>query len=141
MSSPLKVRVDKWLWAVRIFKSRTMATDACKSGKVRVNEVTVKQSFSVTAGDKVEVRKNGFNFTFRVNQLLERRVSAVLAAPCYDDLTPAEELNKYKDWFVGKAGVEVRNRGEGRPTKRDRRDIEEYKDNYFDDEDWDEDLG
>ncbi len=140
MSNPLKVRVDKWLWAVRIFKSRTMSTDACKSGKVRVNEVAVKQSFSVTLGDKIEVRKNGFIFTFKVNQLLERRVSAVLAAPCYEDLTPADELNKYKNWFVGKTGVEVRNRGEGRPTKRDRREIDDYKDNYFDDDELEEGL-
>ena len=99
-----KVRLDKWLWAVRIFKSRTMATDACKSGKVKVNGVAIKPSYAVTVGERVEVKKNGFIFTFKVNQLLEKRVSATLAVPCYDDLTPADELNKYKDWFSPKAG-------------------------------------
>jgi ribosome-associated heat shock protein Hsp15 len=135
-----KVRLDKWLWAVRIFKSRTMATDACKSGKVKVNGVAIKPSYAVTVGERVEVKKNGFNFTFKVNQLLEKRVSAILAVPCYDDLTPADELNKYKDWFIGKAGVEMRDKGEGRPTKKDRREIDDYKDSYFDDESWDVDI-
>lgn len=135
-----KVRLDKWLWAVRIFKSRTMATDACKSGKVKVNGVAIKPSYAVTVGERVEVKKNGFIFTFKVNQLLEKRVSATLAVPCYDDLTPADELNKYKDWFIGKAGVELRDKGEGRPTKKDRREIDDYKDSYFDDESWDVDI-
>lgn len=138
MSNPTKVRVDKWLWAVRIFKSRTIATDACKSGKVKVNSVSLKPSHNVSIGEIVEVRKNGFNFTFKVNQLLEKRVSATLAAPSYEDLTPTDELNKYKDWFVGKFGAEVRDKGEGRPTKKDRREIDEFKDVYFMEDEWDE---
>lgn len=117
-----------------------MATDYCKSGKVRIHDVAVKPSYLVMEGEIVVVKKNGFNFTFKVKHLIERRVSAVLAAPCYEDLTPAEELNKFKDWFVGKAGVEYRDKGDGRPTKRDRREIDDFKDNYFDDDYSDDDL-
>ncbi|MCC7443559.1 MAG: RNA-binding S4 domain-containing protein [Saprospiraceae bacterium] len=130
-----KVRLDKWLWAVRIFKSRTMSTDACKGNKVKVNGIAAKPSFQLSIDDQIEVKKNGFNFTFKAKSLIDKRVSAVLAVPCYDDLTPSEELNKYKDWYVGKVGVEVRDKGDGRPTKRDRRDIDDFKDSYFMDDD------
>ncbi|MBK9744816.1 MAG: RNA-binding S4 domain-containing protein [Saprospiraceae bacterium] len=130
-----KVRLDKWLWAVRLFKSRTMATDACKAGKIKLNGHSLKPSYLIIVGETIEVKKNGFNLIFKVNQLLEKRVSAVLAAPCFDDLTPADELNKYRDWFAGKAGAEFRDRGEGRPTKKDRREIDEFKDMYFDEDD------
>jgi ribosome-associated heat shock protein Hsp15 len=98
----------------------------------------LKPSYLLTAGETVEVKKNGFNLIFKVEQLLEKRVSALLAAPCFTDLTPQEELNKYKDWFVGKSGAEYRDRGEGRPTKKDRREIDDFKEMYFDDE-FDED--
>lgn len=125
-----KVRIDKWLWSVRIFKSRTMATDACKSGKVKIKEVNVKPSYLLQVGELVEVRKNGFNLKFKVNTLLEKRVSATLAAPCYDNLTPEEELNKYNDWFIGKGRAEVRAKGEGRPTKRERRVLDKYKKDF-----------
>lgn len=130
-----KVRLDKWLWAVRLFKSRTIATDACKAGKIKLNGHSLKPSYLITVGETIEVKKNGFNLIFKVNQLLEKRVSAVLAAPCFEDLTPADELNKYRDWFTGKAGAEFRDRGEGRPTKKDRREIDEFKDMYFDEDD------
>ncbi|HRO07936.1 MAG TPA: RNA-binding S4 domain-containing protein [Saprospiraceae bacterium] len=135
MSNLTKVRLDKWLWAVRIFKSRTMSTDACKGNKVKVNGIAAKPSFQLSIDDQIEVKKNGFNFTFKAKSLIDKRVSAVLAVPCYDDLTPSEELNKYKDWYVGKVGVEVRDKGDGRPTKRDRRDIDDFKDSYFMDDD------
>ena len=68
---------------------------------------------------------------FKINALLPRRVSAVLAAPCYDNLTSEEELNKYRDWFVGKAPPERREPGQGRPTKRERRDLDHFKDEIF----------
>ncbi len=127
-----KVRIDKWLWSVRIFKSRTLASDACKSGKVRIGESTAKPSDGVTVGDIVYVRKDGFNLEYLVKKLIEKRVGAALAVECYDNLTPQEELNKYADWFVGKSGVEKRERGTGRPTKRERREIENFKGDRFD---------
>ena len=134
MSELRKVRVDKWLWAVRLFKSRSMATDACKAAKIRMQGLAIKPSHLIIPGDVLEVRKNGFNLIFKVNTLLEKRVSATLAAPCFDDLTPLEEINKYKNWFTGKASPEFRDKGEGRPTKKDRREISEFKDMYLDDE-------
>ncbi|MEN0004052.1 MAG: RNA-binding S4 domain-containing protein, partial [Bacteroidota bacterium] len=97
-----KVRIDKWLWSVRIFKSRTMATDACKKGNIKINDQNVKPSYLLTRGEIVQVKKNGFNLTFRVIDLLQKRVGAPIAQACYEDLTPAEEMNKYQDWFVGK---------------------------------------
>jgi len=123
-----KIRIDKWLWSVRIFKSRSMATDACKSGKIKIGEQNVKPSYLLKRGEIIAVKKNGFDLSFKVVDLLEKRVSAVLAQPCYEDLTPPEELNKYKDWFVGKGRPEVREKGTGRPTKRDRREIDKFKD-------------
>ena len=126
-----KVRVDKWLWSVRIFKSRTQATDACKAGRVKVNGSIVKPSYSLQRGEKVGVRKNGFDLEFKVVDLLQKRVGAPIAQKCYVDLTPAEELNKFQDWFVGKAAAERREKGAGRPTKRERRDIDRFKDKHY----------
>jgi len=130
-----KVRIDKWLWAVRIFKSRTLAGDTVRQGKVRVNDKVVKPSTPVSVGDRVTVQKNGFNLEYEVLKLLEKRVGAPIAATCYTDHTPQEELNKYKDWFVGKAGTEFREKGAGRPTKRERRTIERFKGELYDDDD------
>lgn len=124
---PDKVRIDKWLWSVRIFKSRTIATDACKSGKIKIDGVTVKPSYLVSRGEEIEVRKEGFNLRFRVVDLIEKRVGAPIAQKCYEDLTPEEELQKYNAWFIGKAAPEKREKGAGRPTKRERREIDQFK--------------
>lgn len=132
-----KVRIDKWLWSVRIFKSRSLATDACKSGKVKVGVQPAKPSSLLTTGQVVEVKKNGFSLTFRVTRLIEKRVAATLAADCLEDLTPPEELTKYKDWFTGKGGPEFRERGDGRPTKKERREIDEFKVIYLHEDDAD----
>lgn len=126
-----KVRIDKWLWSVRIYKSRTIAADEIKSGKVRIGEATAKPADSVMVGQVVHVKKDGFNLEFLVKKLIDKRVGAIIAVECYDNLTPAGEMNKYKDWYIGKAGVEFRERGTGRPTKRERRDIDGFKDGRF----------
>ncbi len=136
----VKARVDKWLWCVRIFKSRTIATDACKGGKVKIQGEAVKPSYLLHEGQIVVVRKNGFDFQFKVVKIIQNRVSAPLAAECYENLTPQAELDKYTEWFAGKAGPERRDRGTGRPTKRERRDIDRFKDDdeaFFND-DWSE---
>lgn len=132
-----KVRVDKWLWSVRIFKSRSIATDATKSGKVKINDKTAKPSTLLQMEDMVGVRKNGFDFRFKVLKLIDKRVGAALAIECYENVTPEKELNKYKDWFIGKAQAEVREKGAGRPTKRDRREIDTYKVELYD---WEDDI-
>jgi len=98
---------------------------------VKIGESNVKASAPVSVGEYVHVKKNGFNLQFKVVKLISKRVSATLAQPCYEDLTTEEELNKYKNWFIGKASAEKRGRGEGRPTKRDRRDIDQFKDGYY----------
>lgn len=123
-----KVRIDKWLWSVRIFKSRTIAADACKAGKVKVNGEAVKASCMVSEGETVWVKKEGFHFQYRVIQLIEKRVGAPIAATCYEDITPEAEKKKYEDWFQhGTPVVEKRERGAGRPTKKERRQIDEFK--------------
>ncbi len=122
-----KVRVDKWLWSVRIFKTRTMATDACKTGKVKIAGKSVKAAYLLQRDETLHVRKGGFDLTFKVIDLIEKRVSAPLAQVCYENLTPPEELNKYQDWYVGKGAAERREKGAGRPTKRERREIDKYK--------------
>ena len=128
-----KIRVDKWLWTVRIFKSRTMATKACKAGKIKLEDQTLKPSASVSIGDILQVQKNGFNLIFEIKDIINSRVSATLAEPCYSNLTPDSELNKYKEWFIGKGRAEIRQKGQGRPTKRERREIDFYKEVQFDD--------
>jgi len=130
---PDKVRIDKWLWSVRIFKSRTIATEACKKSRITINDVAVKPSFLVQRDAVVSVRKDGFLLTFKVIDLISKRVSATLAAVCYENLTPEDELNKFKTWYIGKARPEWRLRGEGRPTKRERRDLDLFKDGWFED--------
>lgn len=127
-----KTRIDKWLWAVRIFKSRTIAIDACKTGKIYINDTAIKASHWISPDTKIEVRKNGYRFQFKVLKIIEKRVSAPLAILCYENLTPQDELTKYQNWFTGKAIPEARIKGTGRPTKKERREIDEEKDLLFD---------
>ncbi len=106
----------------------------CKASKVKVNQERAKPSQLVRINDIVQVNKNGFHYIFKVTKILAKRVSATLAADAYQDLTPAEELNKYENWYIGKSSPEKREKGMGRPTKRERRDLESFKEYYFDDE-------
>ena len=129
-----KMRVDKWLWCVRIFKSRTKATDACKKGNVKLGEAKLKPSSLISPGQTIEIRKDGFNLQFLIKDLIPKRVSSPLAIVCYENLTPPEELNKFKNWFIGKAPAELRLPGQGRPTKKERRDIDQFKDDLYLDE-------
>ena len=126
-----KVRIDKWLWSIRIFKSRSLSTKECRSGKVKIDGQNLKPSHLIIIGDIVEVRKEGFNLIFKVIKLIDKRVSATLAQECYQNMTSVEELNKYKDWFIGKAGSEMRERGSGRPSKKEKREIDEFKDDFL----------
>ena len=127
-----KVRVDKWLWSVRIFKSRTKSSEACKSNKIKIGDNNLKPSFQLEGGEILKVRRNGFNMEFKVITLIDKRVSATLAQPCYENLTPESEMKKYSDWYIGKANSEMREKGAGRPTKRERREIDDWKNFDFD---------
>lgn len=123
-----KVRVDKWLWAVRIFKSRSLAGEVCRQGHVKLAGKTLKPSAGVEEGMLLRVRRNGYDMQYKVLKLISKRVGAPIAVTCYEDLTPEEELKKFDEWFVGKSGAERREKGAGRPTKRERRDLEGFKD-------------
>jgi ribosome-associated heat shock protein Hsp15 len=116
-----------------------MSTNAAKAGKIKLGETTLKPSSGIEVGQIISVRKNGFNFQFEVLKLIEKRVSATLAAECYENRTPEEEMHKYETWYVGKAQPERRERGAGRPTKKERREIEDFKDEYFAFDEFDED--
>lgn len=126
--TPAKVRLDKYLWSIRLYKSRSLAIEACKSGNVRLDNQPLKPAHLLLGNEYLTIKKSGFNFKIKVLQLLEKRVGAEIARLCYEDQTPADELHKYESWFaVSRAQHEYRERGEGRPTKRDRREIDRYK--------------
>ena len=116
------VRVDAWLWAVRIYKSRTLATAACRAGHVRVNGDRVKASATVVVGTTVVVRQGGRDRILLVQQVLAKRVGAEPAAAAYIDSTPKELPRD-----VGAPQFAVRERGAGRPTKRERREIDKLR--------------
>ena len=122
----MEVRIDKYLWAIRVFKTRTEATEACSGGKVKIGGVNAKPSKDVRPGDIINVRKGAVNYTFRVIDGLDKRVGAKLVPDYAENLTPEEELKKLRapveTFFV------TRDRGAGRPTKKDRRDIEQLWD-------------
>lgn len=115
-------RIDKVLWAIRVFKTRTEATDACKGGKVKISGSNVKPSRLVKAGETVEIRKGAVQYTYKLRQLTDHRLGAKLVPEYAENLTPQSELDKLK------APVETfflrRDRGTGRPTKKERREIE-----------------
>ena len=122
-----KTRIDKWLWTVRIFKSRSMATQACKSGKVKVDKAKCKPARPVVGGEQISVDKNGLKLQFKILEILKSRVAYAIAKDCYEDLTPAEEREKFRAFYHRRRAGEDRERGLGRPTKRDRRAIENFK--------------
>ena len=132
-----EVRIDKWLWAVRIFKTRTVAADACKKGRILIDNVPVKPSRNIRVGDVVQVRKPPITFSFNVLALADKRMGAKLVPDFMENVTPPEqyemlELNKI-------SGFVDRQRGTGRPTKKERRDLEQFTDEFdFDELDWDD---
>lgn len=124
---PDKVRIDKWLWSVRLYKTRTQASDACTGGKISVNDNHVKASYLTKIGDRIRFKKDYINYTYEVVKLIDKRVSAPLAQECYINLTPDEEINKLKNWFISNPSTEFREKGTGRPTKKERRVIDKFK--------------
>lgn len=119
------IRIDKWLWAVRIFKTRSMATNACKAGKVKIDEQVVKPSREVKLEDEISVRIGAFTKKVKVIGLISRRVSAKIAIENVEDITEVEELEKLK--MIRELNYERRDRGMGRPTKKERRDLDNLK--------------
>ncbi len=128
-----QVRIDKWLWAVRIFKTRSIATEACNKGRVMINDVRVKPSKTVSAGDQVSVTKPPVTFRFRVLAPAQNRVGAKEVPNLLENITPQEqydilEMSRLSNFVKRDAGI-------GRPTKKDRRDIESFMEDvlFFDD--------
>jgi len=119
-----KVRIDKWLWMVRLFKTRTMATDACNAGKVKINTVNCKPSREIKKNEKIQIRIGILLKTVEVLAFPKSRMGAKLVPDYYTDLTPEEEYERVKN--ISSAG-EWRDHGLGRPTKRDRRQLEYVK--------------
>jgi ribosome-associated heat shock protein Hsp15 len=119
------IRIDKWLWAVRIFKTRSIATDACRNGRVKVGEQSAKPSHEVKVDEVIHVNLHSMTKTVKVKALLKNRVSASLVSDYMEDLTPQEEYDKLK--LKHEMNHEFRPRGIGRPTKKERRLIERLK--------------
>lgn len=118
------VRIDKWLWAVRIFKTRSQATEACKKGHVTIGDSVVKASREVQVGEVIKVRKSPINKSFKVKALSGKRMGAKLVSDFMEDVTPPEEIEllemqKNMRWST-------REKGTGRPTKKDRRNLDDF---------------
>ena len=138
-----EVRIDKWLWAVRVFKTRSLATDACKMNRVSINGQLTKPSRLVKEGDVISVRKPPIEYSFKVLRVLNNRVGAKLVPEYMENVTPKEQYDILElqrlSRFVDRA------KGLGRPTKKDRREMESFLEDMpagmelFDwDEDWDD---
>lgn len=132
-----EVRIDKWMWATRIFKTRTIASEACKKNRVIVGNTTVKSSRMIKIGDVIQVRKPPVTYSFKVLALTDKRMGAKLVSQFLENITPPDqyeilELNRISG-FVNRA------KGTGRPTKKDRRELEQFSspdinpDNIIDD--------
>ena len=131
-------RIDKWLWAARIFKTRSIASDACKNGRVTIGGVNMKPSRSVKVGDVVSVKKPPITYSFKVLKTIEQRVGAKLLPEIYENVTDPKQYELLEMSRI--SGFVDRARGTGRPTKKERRALAAFVEpEFFDfDEDWDE---
>ena len=132
-----EVRIDKWLWAVRIFKTRTIATEACKKGRVVIGDNPVKPSRMIKIDDVIKVRKPPVTYSFRVKGLTENRLGAKLVPDYMENITPKSELDLLE--VVKISGFVDRRKGLGRPTKREGRELSRFKEESMDDG-WDFDF-
>lgn len=127
-----EVRIDKWLWSVRLFKTRTLAIEACKKGRITINNTTVKPARMIKRNEVIQIRKSPIVYSFQVVDLIERRIGAKLVPNYMKDVTPQSEYEILEMTKV--SGFVDRARGTGRPTKKDRRDLEEFTEtSMFDD--------
>lgn len=130
-----EVRIDKWLWAVRLFKTRSLAAEACKKGKVMIKGVIAKPSRNVKVGDVVVVKRNPVLFSFEVLALAENRMGAKLVPGFMKNVTTQDQLDLYELGLIN--AKNNRDKGTGRPTKKERRDIDDFFEPFFVDEDED----
>lgn len=134
----MDARIDKWLWAARIFKTRTLAADACKNGRVTIGGARVKASHVIHDGDIIDIRKPPITYTYRVLRAQEQRVGAKLVGDLREDLTPKEQYDLLEMSRV--SGFVNRARGTGRPTKKDRRALDDFNTPLFIDPDYSDDF-
>ena len=131
-------RIDKWLWAARIFKTRSIAADACKNGRVTIKGINVKPSHTIKAGEVVSVKKPPITYSFEVLQTIEKRVGAKLVPEVYKNVTDAKQYELLEMSRI--SGFVDRARGTGRPTKKDRRQLDAFVDpTLFGFDDFDDD--
>lgn len=134
-----EARIDKWMWAVRIFKTRTIAADACKKGRITLNGAQAKASRTVKPGDVIQVRKPPITYSFKVLQPIEKRVGAKLVAEMMENVTTPDQYELLEMSRI--SGFVNRAKGTGRPTKKDRRNLEEFTTpEFMDDFDFDFDF-
>ena len=137
---PSEERIDKWLWAMRVFKTRTIATDACKKGRVSIGGAAVKPSRTIKVGDTIEVRKPPITYTFRVKALTANRLGAKLVPDYLENLTPQSQYDLLEMSRI--SGFVDRQRGMGRPTKREGREMSKFREDTYADTfflDWEDD--
>ncbi len=125
-----KVRIDKFLWSVRLFKTRSTAAEACSKGHVEINSHTAKASKEVKAGDTISVKFKVIKRTYRIKELIDRRVGAKLVENYIEEITPEDELLKLKVYQEYQRTAVPRRTEKGRPTKRDRRQWDRYFGKY-----------
>ncbi len=125
MSSNSNARIDKWLWMVRIFKTRSLATEECKKGRVKINDSEAKPSKEIKPNDTITVRKPPVVYTYIVKDIPKSRVGAKLVPDFLENMTPDDELAKLEPDFMAFQGA--RKRGTGRPTKKERRTLDEIR--------------
>lgn len=134
-----EARIDKWMWAVRIFKTRTIAAEACKKGRISINGALAKAARTVKPGDVIQVRKPPVTYSFKVLQPIEKRVGAKLVAEMMENVTTPEQYELLEMSRV--SGFVNRAKGTGRPTKKDRRSLEEFTElEFLDDFDFEFDF-
>jgi len=133
-----EVRIDKWMYATRIFKTRTIAVEACKKNRISIQGVNVKPSRMIKAGDVLQVRKPPLTYSFRVLQLTEKRMNAKLVPQFLENITPPEEYELLELSKI--SGFVNRAKGTGRPTKKDRRNLEDFHAPTFVDDGFDFDF-
>ena len=128
MAEKHTTRIDKWLWAVRIFKTRALASKACTGGKVKIEGTAVKASRNIKAGDIIQIRKDVIKYIYRVKTTAEKRMGAKLVPDFLEDMTPEEELAKLQS--AKKQPIQTREKGQGRPTKRERRKMDQLREKF-----------
>ncbi len=130
MPDKKEIRIDKFLWSVRLYKTRSIASDECRKGRIIINDIQVKPSRIVLKNEIIKVKKPPVNYSFRVIEPIENRVGAKLVAQYIEDLTPEEEKLKLESAQSG--GMVYRDKGTGRPTKKERRLLDRLKDDIQD---------